>query len=192
MRISEYVFVQLSNLSRRSTRIDIVCDLYPEGLNLKELIQIERGIGVQLNFDNDTVFPSDFASNFLRKNKHKRVFYPYLVDKILEKAYYKDKIVVVTRNEKIEMNLKGMLTNVNMSDSSHSEANTRIILHVFSCVHTGLKDIYMRTNVTDVVVILVTYMPDFLEIDSNVQVSVVSGVGFNTSCISVKAIAAYI
>ena len=192
MRISEYVFVQLSNLSRRSTRIDIVCDLYPEGLNLKELIQIERGIGVQLNFDNDTVFPSDFASNFLRKNKHKRVFYPYLVDKILEKAYYKDKIVVVTRNEKIEMNLKGMLTNVNMSDSSHSEANTRIILHVFSCVHSGLKDIYMRTNVTDVVVILVTYMPDFLEIDSNVQVSVVSGVGFNTSCISVKAIAAYI
>ena len=192
MRISEYVFVQLSNLSRRSTRIDIVCDLYPEGLNLKELIQIERGIGVQLNFDNDTVFPSDFASNFLRKNKHKRVFYPYLVDKILEKAYYKDKIVVVTRNEKIEMNLKGMLTNVNMSDSSHSEANTRIILHVFSCVHSGLKDIYMRTNVTDVVVILVTYMPDFLEIDSNVQVSVVPGVGFNTSCISVKAIAAYI
>ena len=179
-------------MSRRSTRIDIVCDLYPEGLNLKELIQIERGIGVQLNFDNDTVFLSDFASNFLRKNKHKRVFYPYLVDKILEKAYYKDKIVVVTRNEKIEMNLKGMLTNVNMSDSSHSEANTRIILHVFSCVHSGLKDIYMRTNVTDVVVILVTYMPDFLEIDSNVQVSVVSGVGFNTSCISVKAIAAYI
>ena len=179
-------------MSRRSTRIDIVCDLYPEGLNLKELIQIERGIRVQLNFDNDTVFPSDFASNFLRKNKHKRVFYPYLVDKILEKAYYKDKIVVVTRNEKIEMNLKGMLTNVNMSDSSHSEANTRIILHVFSCVHSGLKDIYMRTNVTDVVVILVTYMPDFLEIDSNVQVSVVPGVGFNTSCISVKAIAAYI
>ena len=111
-------------MSRRSARIDIVCDLYPEGLNLKELIQIEGGIGVQLNFDNDTVFPSDFASNFLRKNKHKRVFYPYLVDKILEKAYYKDKIVVVTRNEKIEMNLKGMLTNINMSDSSNSDSSS--------------------------------------------------------------------
>ena len=49
----------------------------------------------------------------------------------------------------------------------------------------------MRTDVTDVVVILFTYMPDFLEIDSNVQVSVVPGVGFNTICISVKAIAAY-
>ena len=32
------------------------------------MIQIERGIGVQLNFDNDTNFRSDFASNVLRKN----------------------------------------------------------------------------------------------------------------------------
>ena len=44
---SKYVFVELSNLSGRSARTDIVCDLYPEDLNLKESIQIERGIGVQ-------------------------------------------------------------------------------------------------------------------------------------------------
>ena len=164
----EYVFVELNNLSRRSARINIVCDLYPGGLNLKESIQIKRGIGVQLNFDNDTEFPSDFASNFLRKNESKRVFSPCLVDKILEKAYYKGKIVVVARNEKIEMNLKVTLANINMSESSHSAADPRIILHVFSCVQDGLKDIYVRTNDTDVVVILIAYMPDFLEIDSDV------------------------
>ena len=125
-------------------------------------------------------FP-DFALNFLRNNENKRAFYFYLVDKILEKAYYKDKVVVVTRNEKIEMNLKGKLANTNMSDSSHSEADTRIILHVFSCAHSSLKDICMRTNDTDVVVIFVAYMPDVLEIDSNVRVSGVSGVEFNSS-----------
>ena len=100
---SDYV-VELNNLSRRDARIDIVCDLYPEGLNLKESILIERGIGVQLNNDNYTEFPSDFALNFLRENENKRLFYPCLVGKTLEKAYYKDKIVVVTRNEKVEMN----------------------------------------------------------------------------------------
>ena len=120
------------------------------------------------------------------------VFYPYLVDEILEKAYYKDKIVVVRRIEKIKINLNGALANINMSDSSHSEADTRIVLHVFPCVHSGLKDIYVRANDMDIVVIVVAYMPDFLEIYSNVRVSVVSGVGFNTSCISVNAIAAYI
>ena len=143
---------------------------------LKESIQITRGIGVQLNFHNDAEFPSDFASNFLRKNENKHVVYSYLVDKILEKPYCKDKIIVVTRNEKIEMNLHGTLANTNMSDSSHSEADTRTILYVFSFVRSSLKDIYMRTNDTDVIVILVAYMSDFLEVDSNVLVSVVSGV----------------
>ena len=58
-----------------------------------------------------------------------------------------------------------MSTNINMSDSSHSEADTRIILCDFSCVHSSLKDIYVQTNDTVVVVILVAYMPDFLEIE---------------------------
>ena len=108
-------------------------------MNLQESIQIERGTDVQLNFDNDPEFPSDLASNFMRENEKKLC--PYLVDKILEKAYYKDKIVVVTRNEKIGMNLKGTLANIIMSDSSHSEADTRIILPGFFCVHSGLNDI---------------------------------------------------
>ena len=71
-KISEYVFVELKNISRRSARIDtwLVCHLYPEDLNLKESIQIETGIGVQLNFDNDLEFPSDFALNFLRNNEN--------------------------------------------------------------------------------------------------------------------------
>ena len=55
-----------------------------------------------------------------------------------------------------------------MSDSSHTEIDSRIILQGFSCVHSGLKDIYVQTNDMDVVVILVTYLPDFLEIDSYV------------------------
>ena len=71
---SEYVFVELNSLSRRSASIDIEFDLNRESLNLKESTQTERGIGVQLNFDNDTDFPSDFASHFLGKNESKRVF----------------------------------------------------------------------------------------------------------------------
>ena len=66
-----------------------------------------------------------------------------------------------------------------MFDSPHSEVDTRVILHVSSCVHSGL-------------VILVAYVPYFLDIDSNVRVSVISGVRFNTSCKSVNAIAAYV
>ena len=100
--------------------------------------------------------------------------------------------MVIIRNEKIKMSLKGTLANINMSDSSHSQADSRIILHVFSFVHSGLNDIYVQTNDTDIAVVLVAYMPDVLELHSNMQVSVVSRVEFNTSCISVKIFAAYI
>ena len=95
--------------------------------------------------------------------------------------------MVATTDEKIEMNLKGTLANINMSDSSHSESDTRII-----SLRLITYNIYVRTNDTDVAVTLVAYMPDFREFDSNVRVSIVSGIGFNTSCISVNAIAAYI
>ena len=66
--------------------MDIACDIYPESLDLSKSIQIKKGVDVQLNFDNDTEFSSDFATIFLRKNEKNRIFYPYLVDKILEKA----------------------------------------------------------------------------------------------------------
>lgn len=188
----ECVSNELNNLSRRSVRMDIVCDMYPEGLNLKELIQTERGVGTQVSFDNETEFPSDFASNFLRQNENKRVFYPYLVDKIVEGLYYKEKTVVATKNESIIMNLEGTLADVTMPESSHPEADTRIILHVISCIENGIKDIYIRTNDTDVVVLLVAYMPKFLEIGNVVQVVAVCGVGFNTNYLSVNTIAVYV
>ena len=52
-KISDYAFVELNNLSRRSARI--------EGLNLKESFQFEKVVGVQLHFDNDIEFSPDFA-----------------------------------------------------------------------------------------------------------------------------------
>ena len=60
---------------RRSTSVDIACDIYPESLDLSKSIQIKKGVDVQLNFDNDTEFSSDFATIFLRKNEKK----PYLL-----------------------------------------------------------------------------------------------------------------
>lgn len=125
------------------------------------MIQVEKGTGVQLNFDNDTDFRSDFASNVLRKNESNRVFYVSLVHKILEKACYKDKILVITRNEKIQMNLKGTLAHINIL----SGLDNSLCLFLCSQRYKG----YLRANDTDAVVILVPYLPDFLEINSNVK-----------------------
>ena len=109
------------------------------------------------------MIPFDFASRFLKKNENKRLFCPYLVDKILDKTHCKDKI----KKRKNQNESKGTFANINRSHSSHSEADTRTILHAFSCVQSVIKVIYVQANDTDAVAILVAYMPNFLEINSN-------------------------
>ena len=44
----------------------IVADSYHDGINLKEMTQDCRGIGMYVEFDNNTPFPINFASDFLR------------------------------------------------------------------------------------------------------------------------------
>ena len=75
-------------------------DLYPDGINLKEITQHRRGIRRHVEFDNNTPFPINFASDFLRQSENNRKFYPYLVELILQKYQFHDKIVVATKNFK--------------------------------------------------------------------------------------------
>ena len=64
--------------------MDIVTDIYPEGPNLKKSLQMERGTGKHLKFNDDTEFPANFSSDLLRNSDNKREFYPY--DKVLSKS----------------------------------------------------------------------------------------------------------
>ena len=61
------------------------------------------------------------------------------------------------------MNLEGSLIDITVPESSYPEADARIILRVISCIENGMKDIYVRLNDTDVVVLLVAYIPIFLK-----------------------------
>ena len=79
-----------------------------------------------------------------------------------------------------------------MSNCSHPEADTKIILHVFSCIQSGMKDIYVHLIDTDIVVILVEYMPDFLKINNEVCISSVCAVGVNIYTLSINAITDYV
>ena len=158
-----YLHAELMELSRDCPRLDIVTDSYPEGTNLKESLQMERGIGKRIKFNDDTEFPANFASDFLRNSDNKREFYPYVVDKIISKSEYDEKIVVATRNEQTVTNYKANILGVSIPDCSHIEADTRIILHVLNCIHSGIQNIIVRSVDTDVVILLIAYMQFFLE-----------------------------
>ena len=150
-------------------------DLYPDGINLNEITQHRRGIGMHVEFDNNTPFPIDFASDFLRRSENNHKFYPYLAELILQKYKFHDEIVVATKNEKVITNLEGSLAEVEMSDSSQPEVDNRIILHVLNCIQLGLINVCIQTNDTDVVDLLITFTPDFLKINAGAQVIVICG-----------------
>ena len=124
-------------------------DSYPDGINLKEMTQHHRGIGEDVEFDNNTPFPVDFARDFLRRSENKCTFYTCLVELILQKYHqFQDKIVVATKNEKVVTNLEGSLAEVEISGFLQPEAGSRIILHASNCIQMDLINVYVRTNNT--------------------------------------------
>ena len=181
------IYEEISKQSKRCARVDVVTDWSPNGINLKEMTQYRRGIGMHVEFDNNTPFPIDFANDFLKRSENK--FYPYLVELILQKYQFHNKIVVATKNIKVITNLEDSLAEVETSDSSQPEADSRTILHVSNCIQIGLINFYVRTNDTDVVVLLIVFMPDFLKIKDGAQVIAIRGVGTHKHYMSINVIA---
>ena len=50
-----------------------------DDINLKETTPHRRGIGMYVEFDNNTPFPIDFVKDFHRSSENKDKFYSYLV-----------------------------------------------------------------------------------------------------------------
>ena len=76
-----------------------------------------------------------------------------------------------------------------MSNCSRLEADGRIILHVSNCIQMALINVYVRTNDTDVVVLLIVFMSDFLKINAGAQVIAMCGVGTHRYCMLINVIA---
>ena len=112
-----------------------------------------------VEFDNNTPFPIDFVKDFHRSSENKDKFYSYLVSFIHTSFMVRQ--LLHKKNEKVIHNLEGSLAEAELSDCSQPEVDNRIILHVQNYIQMGLINVYVQTNDTDVVVLLVDYMLDF-------------------------------
>ena len=186
-----YLIPDLMKLSRNCNRLDIVTDSYREGINLKENLQIERGVGKRLHFNDESKFPSNFASDFLHNTENKRDFYPYVIDKIIGIYQRNEKIVVATNVEKVVTNLAGIIQGLIIPDCSHYEADTRIIIHVLNCLQNRVVNVFVKTNDTDIIVLLTVYLPKFLEY-GDVNIVAFCGIGNNSHYLSINKIGNFI
>ena len=130
----------LVNLSAGCSRIDVVTDSYFE---LKVHTRDKRESGQYFPFSGEILLPKDFSDNFLNNCKNKELLNMFLSERLLLHEFG-DVTLIVTINDEI-------LHNISNSEESvvsqlkfgcrHGEADVKIMLHMFNCIHLGYQNI---------------------------------------------------
>ena len=96
---------------------------------------------------------------FMKNIKNKEKFYDLLISFLHEKSLLLDRKYIFTNHQKVILNHIS-----EMEDCSHLEADYRIVLHIVSAILEGLKRVVVRSNDTDVLIILIQYYNHFCEV----------------------------
>ena len=98
--------------------------------------------------------------SFLRDDDNKTELFNFLADKIVENCT--ENTVLVTQKEDVLCNLQFNVEG--LMPCNHEEADTRIFLHVRHAVAGGHKQVIIKANDTDVLVIAVSMFPMLCEL----------------------------
>ena len=155
----EAIWNYVTNIGPNNCRIDIVCDNYSDKNLLKEKTRSSRGSGSNINFSLESPFPKDFVKDFMKNIKNKEKFYDLLISFLQEKSLLLDRKYIFTNRQKVISNHIS-----EMEDCSHLDAYYRIVLHIVSAILEGLKRVVVKSNDTDVLIILIQYYNHFCEL----------------------------
>ena len=129
------------------SRIDIVFDQYLVN-SLKNAVREKRGDGTRWKVGPQVKVPKKW-NDFLNDSQNKKELFSFLAREVHEAARSFTYYVYVTLELKVFTN-----STTNMSDCTHEEADTRIIVHLMNGLKEGYEYFLIRTVDTDIVVIL--------------------------------------
>ena len=142
-----------SQITPTITRIDAVWDTYPDE-NLKTLTHNRRGLGPRTRIcDGNTRIPKhEWNSGFLKNTDNKKDLFSFFC-KQLVKQNFGGRLLIST-------NLQGVLSNIRAAVSglqpcNHTEADTKIILHLAHAASQGHQMALVRTVDSDVVILAI-------------------------------------
>ena len=122
----------------------------------KHGVHSPQGSGSNINFSLESPFPKDFVKDFMKNIKNKEKFYDLLISFLHEKSLLLDRKYIFTNRRKVIPNHIS-----EMEDCSQLQADYRIVLHIVSAILEGLKRVVVRSNDTDVLIILIQYYNNF-------------------------------
>ena len=97
--------------------------------------------------------------DFMKNIKNKEKFYDLLTSFLHEKSLLLDRKYIFMNRQKVILNHIS-----EMEDCSHLEADYRVVLHIVSAILEGPKRVVVRSNDTDVLIILIQYYNHFCEV----------------------------
>ena len=97
--------------------------------------------------------------DFMKNIKNKEKFYDLLISFLHEKSLLLDRKYIFTNRHKVILNHIS-----EMEDCSHLETDYRIVLHFVSALQEGPKRVVVRSNDTDVLIILIQYYNHYCEV----------------------------
>ena len=130
--------------------------------------------GHQISFQGDTILPNDLAKSFLTDEHNKTHLNQFIATKFRDSsAETWGKKFCITNG----------LTNVYTDEGDKiiyapdmievlEEADNRIVCHVNDLIQNGYSKVLVKTGDTDVIVILLQFMKEFMDVRGDVNVTV--------------------
>ena len=149
------IIYYIMGLSKGFTRIDIVGDQYFDH-SMKEQIRKDRGTGTRKLFEDNTKFPKNLREDFLRNSQNKEDLNRYLAEKIISLHSGSQTLLL---HKSILSNDNNLVTAERINNCTAEEADPRLVRHAMHCAEKGFHNIVVRTIDTDLLVLLISYIP---------------------------------
>ena len=180
--------VRLLGQCGNPNRLDIVGDNHEEDHLLKGATRSSRGTGTTVEVHPNAVLPNNFGSDFMKSSKNKASLYSAMADYFLEKSegWLKERRVLVFTKDRNTITLPAEYDSMN--DSSHIEADYRLILHILHGAHRGIERSIIRCNDTDILILLISFMSEFSNINPNLDIIADFGSGKDRKFIDIRTV----
>ena len=138
-------------------RIDVIWDTYQER-SLKATARSNRGLGVRTKVTPMGKIPRNWDT-FMRNSTNKKELFEFLAMHIARNIFEAKQQVISTCQEQTLFNpvVKSESSMSDLQLCNHEEFDTRVLLHARNAAKNGHRQILIRANNTDVIVLAISF-----------------------------------
>ena len=168
--LCQAVWLDILELAKGFSRVDVVPDDYRNLHPIKANTRSSRGQGTKLSFELNSKITGKLIE-FLNNEDNKDCLYTIMTmffKQIIQASDIPIIFVIVYAEDTIIGSVP---------KSTHREADYRIVMHVRDAISKGFNDIVVRCNDTDIMIIMIAFMPMFLLASPTINISIKHGLG---------------